>query len=50
LVGEGQNQINQRDLIVGFNLQDVVADAFGFVGFVEQPVALGFARAPATLS
>jgi len=42
MVGAGQQQGNERLLVVGHDGQDVEADALGERRFVQQPVALYF--------
>ena len=41
LVGQGQDQADARLPVSGINVENVAADAFGFVGFVQQAVTLG---------
>jgi hypothetical protein len=41
LIGERQQQDDERLLVSGLDLQDVAADAFRFGGLVQEAVSLG---------
>src|SRR5712672_3652931 len=42
LVGDGEAQQAKRQLVFGFDRQDVAANRFGLLRFVERAVELGF--------